>query len=52
MLKGWMDAKEPGALELTKIRDVELVDLPTGHWPQFSRPEDLGRAIVAAIGTE
>jgi predicted metal-binding protein len=28
---------------------VEYVDLPTGHWPQFTRPEDLGRAILAAI---
>jgi pimeloyl-ACP methyl ester carboxylesterase len=51
MLKEWMDQKEPGALELIRIRDVELVDLPTGHWPQFSRPEDLGHAIVTAIGT-
>jgi pimeloyl-ACP methyl ester carboxylesterase len=25
------------------------VDLPTGHWPQFTRPADLGRAIVAAL---
>lgn len=49
MLKEWMDEKHPGALELTRIRDVELVDLPTGHWPQFTRPDDLGRAIVAAI---
>jgi hypothetical protein len=35
--------------ELAKIRDVEYVDLPTGHWPQFTRPEDLARAVVAAL---
>ena len=36
--------------ELSKIRDVEFIDLPTGHWPQFTRPEDLGRAILASVG--
>ena len=29
---------------------VEYVDLPTGHWPQFTRPDDLAAAILAAIG--
>jgi hypothetical protein len=23
--------------------------LPTGHWPQFTRPSDLGQAILASI---
>jgi len=32
------------------LRDVEYVDLPTGHWPQFTRPRELGEAIVTAIG--
>jgi hypothetical protein len=36
--------------EFGKIRDVEFVDVPTGHWPQFTRPEELGRAIVASVG--
>ena len=36
--------------ELAKIRDVEYADLPTGHWPQFTRPEDLARAILASTG--
>jgi hypothetical protein len=35
--------------ELTRICDVEYVDLPTGHWPQFTRPEDLAGAILASI---
>ena len=48
-LRGWI-AKEAGPVrEFTKIRDVEYVDLPTGHWPQFTRPDDLARAIIAAI---
>jgi len=28
---------------------VEYVDLPTGHWPQFTRPDDLAAVILAAI---
>jgi hypothetical protein len=35
--------------EFTKIRYVEYLDLPTGHWPQFTRPEELGRAILARV---
>jgi pimeloyl-ACP methyl ester carboxylesterase len=48
-LKEWM---AQGHLdELTRIRQVDFVDLPTGHWPQFTRPQELGRAIVAAVGS-
>jgi pimeloyl-ACP methyl ester carboxylesterase len=28
--------------------DVTYVDLPTGHWPMFSRPRDLAAAIAQA----
>jgi pimeloyl-ACP methyl ester carboxylesterase len=35
--------------ELAKVRDVEYVDLPTGHWPQITRPEELGQAIIASL---
>ncbi|HEX9336938.1 MAG TPA: alpha/beta fold hydrolase [Pseudonocardiaceae bacterium] len=49
MLRDWI-AKGAGPVrEFTKIRDVEYVDLPTGHWPQFTRPDDLARAILTAI---
>jgi pimeloyl-ACP methyl ester carboxylesterase len=49
MLRDWMGQGEPALQELAKVRDVAYVDLPTGHWPQFTRPADLGRAIAAAI---
>ncbi|MDJ0335750.1 alpha/beta hydrolase [Salinibacterium sp. G-O1] len=46
-LKKWM---EGGAFdELAKVTDYELVDLPTGHWPQFTRPADLATTILAAV---
>jgi uncharacterized damage-inducible protein DinB len=34
------------------VREVEFVDLPTGHWPQFTRPADLAQAIVTSIRPE
>jgi hypothetical protein len=37
--------------ELAKVRNVEYIDLPTGHWPQFTRPKELGRAILASLGS-
>ena len=49
-LREWIQQGHPYVRELGKIRDVEYVDLPTGHWPQFTRPEDLGQAILASAG--
>lgn len=49
MLRDWIGQGLAPVREFAGIRDVAYVDLPTGHWPQFSRPEDLGRAILASI---
>lgn len=38
--------------EVARLRDVEVVDLPTGHWPMWSRPDDLAGLIVTAAGSE
>lgn len=35
--------------ELPKITDVTIVELPTSHWPQFTRPEQLAKVIRDAI---
>lgn len=35
--------------ELTRLRDLEIVDLPTGHWPQLTKPDELAALIVAAV---
>ena len=44
-----MGAGVPYFAELPRIHEVGIVELPTGHWPQFSRPRDLAGVIVAAI---
>lgn len=49
-LRKWIEQGHPYVRELARIRDVEYIDLPTGHWPQFTRPEDLGRAILSSVG--
>ena len=33
----WIAQGDPGVAELAAMRDVEYVDLPTGHWPIDSR---------------
>ncbi|CAH0249568.1 hypothetical protein SRABI76_03206 [Microbacterium oxydans] len=40
---------DPMMAEVAHLRELELVDLPTGHWPMWSRPEDLAAAIAAAV---
>jgi pimeloyl-ACP methyl ester carboxylesterase len=46
MLRKWIEQGMEPVREFTKIRAVEYVDLPTGHWPQFTRPEDLARVVL------
>jgi len=40
----------PYGTEFEAIADAEVVRLGSGHWPQFSKPDDLARALVDAIG--
>lgn len=49
MLREWIAEGHPGAAELGKINDVEYVDLPTGHWPQFTRPDELTAILLARL---
>jgi pimeloyl-ACP methyl ester carboxylesterase len=48
-LRQWIAQGLEPVRELTKIRDVGYVDLTTGHWPQFTRPAELARSILASI---
>jgi pimeloyl-ACP methyl ester carboxylesterase len=48
-LRDWMEQGNSFVEELGKITDFELVDLPTGHWPQLTRPRELAEAILAAV---
>ncbi|MFD1504963.1 alpha/beta hydrolase [Georgenia yuyongxinii] len=48
VLRTAIDERQPWAAELADLAHLEIVELPTGHWPMFSRPADLSRLIVAA----
>jgi len=46
-MRQWMT--QGFASELTLTPDYELVDLPTGHWPQLTKPLELAATILAAV---
>jgi pimeloyl-ACP methyl ester carboxylesterase len=49
VLRSLVEQGHPYMQELARHRNYEIVDLPTGHWPMFTRPIDLGEAIAAAV---
>lgn len=48
-IRKYLDGGAPWLAELAAMRSVTYVDLDTGHWPQFSRPDELAAIIVAAL---
>lgn len=46
-----VSARHPMFAEVRSLTRVDYVDLPTGHWPMWSRPADLAQAIVSAISS-
>ncbi|MGN7859867.1 alpha/beta fold hydrolase [Microbacterium sp. 22303] len=38
----------PMFAEVTNLEHLDVVDLPTGHWPMWSRPRDLAEVIRSA----
>lgn len=50
MLQGWVERGLAPVRELQHIRDLSYIDLPTGHWPQFTKPEQLAREILRSLG--
>ncbi|KQS98555.1 alpha/beta hydrolase [Cellulomonas sp. Leaf395] len=47
-LKPMAHGGPPFHTELGEITDLTYVDMPTGHWPMFSRPADLAAVIAEA----
>lgn len=48
-LRGWIAEGHPFVAEAAAMRRVDLVDLPTGHWPQFTRPRDLADVLLEQV---
>lgn len=49
LLRELMAGGHPYVAELARVHDVTIVELPTGHWPQLSRPEDTATEVVRAV---
>lgn len=41
-------AGHPMFAEVATLATLDVVDLPTGHWPMWSRPADLARILDSA----
>jgi pimeloyl-ACP methyl ester carboxylesterase len=48
-MKDLISQDHPYVAELAAMRNIEYVDLPTGHWPQFTKPDELAQAILGAV---
>ncbi|GAA5190121.1 alpha/beta hydrolase [Rugosimonospora acidiphila] len=47
--RAWIEAGD--VPELARAKHVEFVDIESGHWPMFSRPDELARLLAAAAGS-
>lgn len=47
-LRSWVDSGSPVLAEVGLLEALEVVELPTGHWPMFTRPAELG-ALLAEL---
>lgn len=50
LLEQFIAGGHPYVAELAHIRDREIVELPTGHWPQLTKPHELAAIIETALG--
>ncbi|WP_024357228.1 alpha/beta fold hydrolase [Leucobacter chironomi] len=46
------EAGHPMFAEVGRFTCVDYIDLPTGHWPMWSRPADLARALAADLAAD
>jgi len=51
-LRVWIGGGTPEAGEVALTRDLTILELPTGHWPQFSRPAELADRLVEALAAD
>lgn len=49
LLRQFMAEGHPYVAEFARARSVRIVELPTGHWPQLTKPEELATAVVDAV---
>ncbi|GAA2139132.1 alpha/beta fold hydrolase [Glycomyces algeriensis] len=50
MVLAWIEQGVPFVKEIAAVKDISYIDLPTGHWPQLTKPAELADALVSAVG--
>lgn len=45
----YIEAGEGYFAEVVAIKDVTIIELPTSHWPQFTKPEQLAEVLIDVI---
>lgn len=45
----WMASGNEWMAETASLENLTLTELPAGHWPQISRPDELAAALVDAL---
>jgi pimeloyl-ACP methyl ester carboxylesterase len=48
-IRGYIAAAPAWVAELAAVKDLEIIELHSGHWPQFSQPDRLAAAILTAV---
>jgi pimeloyl-ACP methyl ester carboxylesterase len=48
-LNGYLDDGAPWLDEVSRLSSLSVVGLPTGHWPQFTKPDELAALVVDAL---
>jgi pimeloyl-ACP methyl ester carboxylesterase len=48
-VREWIEQGKAFVSELARKREVDYVDLPTGHWPQFTKPSELAEEVGRAV---
>jgi pimeloyl-ACP methyl ester carboxylesterase len=49
VLRDLMAQDHPYVAELKAVKNYEIVELPTGHWPMFTKPAELAALVAAAL---
>lgn len=47
-VRQWLDSGSADLSELSKLHNLRYVELNSGHWPQWTRPEATAEAILSA----
>jgi pimeloyl-ACP methyl ester carboxylesterase len=49
VLRDLIAQDHPYVAELKAVKNYEIVELPTGHWPMFTKPAELASLVAAAL---